>query len=247
MRPRAAFVGFVLASFLTLGRGDAQSPIIADLSSHLIAVTTGFTGADLLFFGAIEQPGDIVLVVRGPNTPVTVRRKSRIAGVWLNDTSVVFEGVPSFYAAAASDGFTERASPSLLRRLQFGLDNLRVESPGVVAQAAEPFRAALIRRRQAEALFPATIEPVSVLGNRLFRTTIRFPANVPTGTYLVEVFFIVDDDVMSAQTTPLSVSRLGLGAEIFSFAHDQAAIYGFAAVAMAMAAGWAAGFIFRKG
>ena len=242
-----ALVAVSVASFLALGQSDAQSPIIADLSSHLIAVTTGFTGAELLLFGAIEQKGDIVLVVRGPNTPVTVRRKSRIAGVWLNDASVVFEGVPAFYALAASEGFAERASPGLLRRLQFGLDNLRAESPGVTVPAAKPFRAALVRRRQAEALFPTAIEPVSVLADRLFRTTVRFPSNVPTGTYLVEVFFVVDDDVVSAQTTPLSVSRLGLGAEIFAFAHEQSAIYGFVAVAMAMAAGWAAGFIFRRG
>ena len=244
---RMPTIGAFVLAVLMLGRSDAQSPIIADLSSHLVAVTTGSTGADLLLFGAIEQQGDVVLVVRGPNVPVTVRRKERVAGVWIHGKSVAFKDVPAFYAAAATEGFLDRAPASLLPRLQFGLDYLRFQASDAEAADVAPFRAALIRQRQAEGLFPAAIEPVSVLGGKLFRTLVRFPSNVPTGIYSVEVFFVVGGDVVSAQTTPLSVSRLGVGAEIFAFAHDQSAIYGAVAVALAVAAGWLAGVIFRRG
>ncbi len=242
-----AIAAFALIGLLMAGRGDAQSPFIADLSSHLIAVTTGFTGAELLLFGAIEQQGDIVLVVRGPNAPVTVRRKERVAGVWIHGDSVAFGDVPTFYAAAATEGFAERAPANLLPRLQFGLDNLRFAARDAAGKDVAPFRAALIRGRQASGLFPTAIEPVEVLGGRLFRTLVRFPSNVPTGIYTVEVFFVVDGDIVSAQTTPLSVSRLGVGAEIFNFAHQQSVIYGCVAVAMAVASGWLAAVIFRRG
>lgn len=237
----------MMAAFALHTPGDAQEPILADLSSHLIAVTTGFTGAELLLFGAIEQPGDIVLIVRGPAVPVTVRRKERVVGIWINQFSARFTDVPSFYAIAATEGFVERAPPPLLRQLQFGVDNLRLESTGLGASETASFRAALIRRKQREGLFAATIQPVSVLGDRLFRAVVWFPSNVPTGAYSVEVYFILGGEVASAQTTPLSVSRLGVGAEIVDFANDQAAIYGIVAVAMAGSAGWLAGFIFRKG
>ncbi len=39
--------------------GPARAaPLIADLSKHLVAITTGFAGTDVLLFGAIEDPGD---------------------------------------------------------------------------------------------------------------------------------------------------------------------------------------------
>lgn len=247
MRRAAALAHALLALFVLGGRGDAQEPILADLSSHLIAVTTGFVGAELLLFGAIEQAGDIALVVRGPAVPVTVRRKERVVGIWINEDSVAFQGVPSFYALAATAGFVEHAPPALLRSLQFGVDNLRLVAEDATAAEAGPFRAALVRGKKAAGLFAASIEPVSVLGDRLFRASVWFPSNVPTGAYTVEVYFVVDGDVVSAQSTPLSVSRLGIGAEIFDFARDQAVIYGLLAVAMAGSAGWLAGFIFRKG
>ena len=53
-------------------------PLVADLSNHLIAITTGFTGANVLLFGATDGPGDIVAVVRGPTGRAIVRRKERL-------------------------------------------------------------------------------------------------------------------------------------------------------------------------
>ncbi len=247
MRASRLALAALLAVVLLGGRGDAQAPIVADLSSHLVAVTTGFTGAELLLFGAVMEEGDIALVVRGPNERVTVRRKTRFAGVWVNGESEVFESVPAFYGLAATEGFKEAAPPNLLKRLQFGIENLRIAPTLRDPAAAAPFRVALVNVKRNQALFPAEIEPVSVLGDHLFRTVVRFPSTVPTGTYLVEVFFVRDGEVISAQTTPLSVSRLGLGAEIYDFARDQAAIYGVVAVLIAVAAGWLAGFVFRKG
>jgi len=74
-------------------RGEA---LVADLTNHLIAITTGFTGAAVVLFGAIDGPGDIAVVIRGPDRDVTVRRKTRVAGIWVNSEEVNFGNVPSF-------------------------------------------------------------------------------------------------------------------------------------------------------
>src|ERR1700730_6096669 len=85
--------------------------IVADLSSHSIAITTGFTGASVVLFGSIAGPGDVVVVVRGPEREVTVWRKGKIAGIWANTESVTFANVPSYYAVAASKPLDEAVSP----------------------------------------------------------------------------------------------------------------------------------------
>ncbi len=84
------------------------------------------------------------------------------------------------------------------------------------------------------------------LGARLFRADFQFPANVPTGSYLVEVLLIRDGQIAGAQTTPLVVSKIGVGADIFEFAHRHSAAYGIIAIVIALLAGWAAHLVFRK-
>ena len=73
-----------------------------------------------------------------------------------------------------------------------------------------------------------------------------FPANVPTGAYSIEVLLVQNGQVIAAQSTPMFVSKIGVGAEIYDFAHVHAAWYGLIAILIAVFAGWSAGLIFRK-
>ncbi|MFC7334781.1 TIGR02186 family protein [Rhodocista pekingensis] len=225
--------------------GWAQQ-LVADLSSHLIAITTGFTGTEVVLFGAVDGPGDVAVVVQGPEGEVTVRRKDRVAGLWINTESLEFGRVPAFYGYAVSNSL-EQVPPAVLQRHEIGLDHVRLlpveEAPA--AKVAE-FRAALIRSKQRAGLYGTGAGEVSFLGQRLFRTSIYFPANVPTGIYTVGVFLIRDGDVVSAQTTPLSVSKIGFSASIYEFAVRQSVLYALTGLTLAVAAGWLAGVVFRK-
>jgi hypothetical protein len=93
----------LLAAFVLLASGPARAQaLIADLPSHPIAITTGFAGTELLLFGATEGEGDVVVIVRGPDGETSVRRKARVAGIWINRDELRFSGVPTFYRIASS-------------------------------------------------------------------------------------------------------------------------------------------------
>ncbi|WP_119461711.1 TIGR02186 family protein [Rhodospirillaceae bacterium SYSU D60014] len=221
--------------------------LVADLSSHLIAITAGFTGTEVLLFGATEGEGEVIVVVRGPESEVTVRRKRRTLGIWVNRGSITFEGVPSFYAVASSRPLAEIVQPEVLSRQQIGVDNLQFQAPeGIRESRLKKYHDALIRNKQRAGLFSGEVGQVTFLGERLFRTEIYFPANVPTGSYLVEVLLVRDGEVVSAQTSPLIISKIGIGAEIFDFAHNRAALYGVLAIIGALMAGWSAHLVFRR-
>lgn len=227
--------------------GAQAQALVADLSDHLIAVTTGFSGAELLLFGAIDDEGDVVVVVRGPNHDVVVRRKEKVAGIWVNQAQQEFTGVPSFYSIASNRPITDIAPEPLLARNQVGVDHLRLSMAGVATkEEGARYREALIRNKQRIELFPTQVGKVVFLGNRLFRTDVVFPSSVPTGAYTVTVYLVRDGTLISAQTTPLVVSRIGFSARLFEFAHKQSAIYGIFAVMIALLAGWGAGAAFRK-
>jgi len=244
--------GFVLTS-VPAERGEGQD-LVADLSKHLVAITTGFTGTEVLLFGAVERPaeggppGEVAVVVRGPATPVTMRRKSRVAGIWMNTASMTFDRVPSFYAIAASAPLSQIATPQVRQRNGIGLDALNISLPPAKASpnVAREWRDALIRAKQRNGLYTGTARPVVFLGARLFRTEVYFPANVPTGSYQVETYLLRNGQVVSAQTTPLIVSKVGVEATLTRFAYEYAAVYGLVAIIVALLAGWGGYALFRK-
>ncbi len=234
---------------LLAGRSvPAQEPVIVDLSNHLVAITTGFAGTDVLLFGAADEFGDVVVVVRGPLKDIVVHRKSRVLGVWANTASMTFARAPSFYAVAASRPLAEIAPESVLKRHQLGMENLALRLPRNLASPnlAAEWRAALIRNQQRQGLYAGEVEKVRFLGGRLFRTRFSLPANVPTGDYQVEVYLLRYSEVVGAQITPLQVAKTGLEADIFDFAHQQAPLYGVIAILVALVAGWLGNAIFRK-
>ena len=244
-RPLTAFACLALALAL-IGPGRA-SPLVADLSKHLIAITTAFAGSDVLLFGAVDEPGDIVVVVRGPLRSLVMHRKSRIAGIWVNTATMTFDDVPSFFAVAASGPLEEITSESVRERNNMEVGSL-IALPDAKASenVAAEWEAALIRNKQREGLYQAELGRVSFSGPQLFRSDVYFPANVPTGNYQIQVYLLRDGKVISAQTTPLIIGKIGLEADIFDFAHNQAAFYGLIAIALALLAGWLAHVAFRR-
>ena len=206
----------------------------------------------MVLFGAIDGPGDVIVVVRGPERDVTVWRKSRkspASGSMPNQ--VTFANVPSFYAVAASRPLDEIVSPATAAFYRIGVANLKF--------VAEIRR----RRRTASRLFTALdrsaarpaglfLRPKSArshfLGDRLFRTTIDFPANVPTGTYLVAGLPGARQRRRQRRRRRRWSSRkVGRRCGGIRFRHaDQPALYGAIAVVTAVMAGWLASLPFRS-
>ena len=221
--------------------------LVADLSTREVAITTGFTGAELLLFGATEGSGDIVVTVVGPQRDEIVRRKERVAGIWVNGASVTFEAAPAYYRIAASKPLDEIASPAILERLQIGTNRI-----GLFTRSQRPadhiltFRNALIRNKKRMQLYSEDISDIKIQRGRLFRSTIPFPVNVPIGEYLVTVYLFKGGKLVSEEETPLTVHKVGLEAQIYDFAHNRAPWYGAIAIFIALLAGWLAGVIFRR-
>lgn len=245
-RLRCAFLAAVLMLPALSARAD--QPLLADLTSHLIAITTGFTGTSVVLFGTTDGPGDIIIVVRGPERDMVVRQKRHLAGIWINIHNVTFAAVPSYYAVFSNRPLDQIAPPGMQALHQIGIKNLRIDPrdpsgpPGEIAT----FRRALLAEEQRDGVWSEQPESISFLGERLFRATIAFPSNVPTGTYLVEVLLVRNGTVISGQTTPLVVSEIGLNADLAEFALRNAWLYGLFAVVGAMLLGWLASLPFRE-
>lgn len=242
---------FLLAALwmgvLTISPAKADEPLVTDIDDHLVAITAGFTGTELLVFGSTQRSGDVVIVVHGPKEDVVVRRKERIGGIWVNTDALTFEHVPAFYHMATTAQTLDGLAPSALRRHTIGVENIRLKPQGNVDPVErKAFSEAIIRNKVNVGHYSAEPGLVERRGGRLFRSSILIPTNVPVGTYTIETLLIDDGRVIGAQATPLFVNKEGVGAQVFRAAHDWPMTYGMVAVLIAVFFGLAANWLFRK-
>jgi uncharacterized protein (TIGR02186 family) len=225
----------------------AGADIVADVDDHLVGITTGFSGTRILVFGSIDADGDVVVVVRGPAGPAKLYRKNPVLGVWMNSAALTFVQVPSFYSVASTRPLEDVASDSERKRLRLGIDHLELKAVGRVSEnLLKEWRAALVRAKVRSSLYRIDPGEVLLLNQRLFRVDFDLPAQVSTGTYLVEAYLFRDGVAVSAQTLPLVVNKIGFEAAIYNFAQQQPPLYGLAAIAVALLMGWLAHLIFRR-
>jgi len=250
MRSLPSFMVCISAMFVLLQvPADAarDNAIVADLSEDRIGISTRFTGADVLLFGATEGRGDVVVVVRSPDSSVIVRRKERVAGIWVNADDLSFDDAPGFYHVASSGPLTDLLPEDALKAHEIGVENIEFKPHAFLSSADEnTFRDALIRNKRRTGLYSQSPGEITFQGNRLFRTRVAFPSNVPTGNYRISVYLIEEQDIVATSTTDLSIEKVGFEAKVTECAFEQAPIYGAIAILIALIAGWFAGIVFRK-
>lgn len=235
-----------------------------NLTTHQVAISSNFTGATITLFGAIQRKptsatldlaeqtrDDIIVVVRGPMDDVTVRRKERTAGIWINRAAVVFENVPGFYFVASTRPLDEIVSQSMLHLNEIGTDQLsltkhRPLTDELSKAEIEAFRQAIVRQRVQEGLYGEAEGGVLLQDNTLFSMRVRIPANVPVGEYVAQVLLIRDGVVIGSNSLRPSVNKTGIERAIYRFAHIFPFFYGVTAVMIAIFAGWIASVIFRR-
>ncbi len=237
----------------------SASALVTDLSDQKIEIRYSFDGADLILFGAVGtthlsqdlhevQPFDVVVVVRGPETPAVVRRKDKVGGIWVNNASLRFPAAPGYYAVAATRPLEEIASPTAFEAYGIGFDNLPlVAKSGRGLVTPDPvFRQALFRIKDSEGLYRQEKDSVSLLSEGLFRTDVHLPANVPVGQFLVDTFVFQKGSLKARSRINLTVDKEGFERAAYNFAHGSPFWYGITAVIIALAAGWLAGVAGKK-
>ncbi len=234
--------------------------LVTDISSHQIAITSQFSGTSLLLFGAVDwfavnadnkspsdaRAYDIVVVVRGPDLAQMVRKKARVAGVWVNAESAELNPIPGYYALSATRPLNDMFLPGEARKYGLGLDRIAFTWKGKPPAEATTFKAAVLRNMRNAGLYTERFGNLAILGKTLFRTEIYFPVNVPVGRYQADVYLVRDGVVVTHQSSPLSVDKTGIERVIFDFAKTDPATYGAIAVAVAVSAGLLAGAVSRR-
>lgn len=107
------------------------------------------------------------------------------------------------------------------------------------------FRQALVRHLGARHAFRMDGSLTFIRAN-LFRAEIDIPATVPPGQYGAEVYIVQRKAIVGAEHMVFSIDKKGLEGDIYGLAYDNPLIYGILAILIAVGAGWASEFLFRR-
>ncbi len=232
---------------LLLPEASYSRALIADVNPRQIDIDQSFKGANLLVYGAREDAGNIVIVVRGPKERQILRKKGRIFGVWTNVQNIRLKDVYSFYSVASMKPLTSVQNEDLLKKLQIGEDNIYIYGKDKLGLMEEgEIRDSAIKLMQSKGLYSTEDSKISFWGENLFRSFIKFPKNISKGLYNLDVYLFNDGNLKFYQTMPVLVDKVGVEAFISDMALKRPLLYGLISVFMALSIGLLVGTVFSK-
>lgn len=232
-----------------------QEHVIGALSQNSVQITANFNGSEIWVFGAVRRdapiptdkgPLDVIVTVRGPNEKVTVRKKSRVLGIWVNTKSLEIDVAPSFYTIATTRPLNEIITPVERFRYGLGFDNaIQVYGTPDLVDDPQEFRNAVVRIRKNNLLYSQQEGTIDLDQETLFRTKIALPSNLVEGFYTARMFLVRDGEVINVTNSTIDVRKTGLEKLIYLTAHTRPKLYGIVSIAVALFAGWLASFVFQ--
>ncbi len=227
--------------------------VVLGLSKDKVAITANFDGSDLLVFGAVkretpiqQEPLEVIVTIAGPSAPLTVRRKEKKLGIWVNTDAVEVKAAPSFYAVATTGPLKDVLAPIADLRHRISIPRA-IKLVGASPHVSDPqsFAEAVIRIRKANQTYQLLEGAVALDQQTLFRTSIKLPSNLTEGDYTARILLTRRGYVVSQYETVIDVHKVGLERWLFNMSREQPMLYGLMSLAIAIAAGWAAAAVFQ--
>jgi uncharacterized protein (TIGR02186 family) len=250
------FIALLLAVWPISLQAQALPKLVPDVSQREINIQSGFTGAELLLFGAIIYPRgvtpegqiDVAVVLRGPTRPITLREKQKIAGIWVNADSTDFRSAPTYYAIASSRPLDKIIDAKTAAIYELGLNRLQLSPSGEIENKEQRrFADGLVDLNRRKGLYRQDAGSVEITDSVLYRARLNIPSSVPVGRYVAETLLIRNGRVIVADDkVEIEIGKSGFERFITILAQKYGLIYGTLAVLISLFLGWFAGYIFGR-
>lgn len=231
-----------------------------DVSARTVPVTSAFNGTEIIVFGTVEgsrqeyaESGhyDIAIVVEGAMSPIIVRKKSNVAGIWINASAVRFASLPAYYATVSTRPLFEIATSELMAAHRIGIANIPMslaggDTKGLSDEQIAEYKRAVVRLKTKDGLYQVREDGVAFIGRSLFRSSIQLPANIPVGTVKTYVHLFRDGQLLSRREARVVLQREGVERLMHTFAFKYPFFYGVFAVVLALFAGLLASRLFQR-
>ena len=219
-----------------------------DLSEDNIEIKTDFDGKEIIIFGLLQDSHDTLLTIKGPLSKMKIQKKERYFGVWINNKQITYSKIPTLFFLSASSKIDEILPNSIQinNDLNFDkiLNNKTFDQNFIFKNDQKTWNENFVRLKKKQ-LFYKEFE-MKIFKDKLFQTSVFFPPNTIPGIYNVDIYYIKHDTIMSKDQKKIIVKKTGIGSDIYEFARNNAATYGFFVIIFSVLSGLIAATLFRR-
>jgi uncharacterized protein (TIGR02186 family) len=223
----------------------AEGGLITQLETDHVDITTHFTGEQILFFGAMSGPGDVIVKVVSPAQDVAVSQKKQVGPVWLDGGRVVVHDMPGLCYLASTKPISQILGAEDQERyglrLEHGLPQARTDG-----ETLPGWERAFVRLKEGKRYYHELPSGVTLVKERLFFTKLDLPPKLPEGKYQLEAFLVRNGKIVAQQTSDLTVQEVSLERWVSNAAHGYPWVYGASFTAICMVLGLGLGMLLRR-
>ncbi len=237
-----------LVFFTYVGKIIAKENLVTDLSENTVEISSTFSGAKILLFGAYDgqKDDDIIVIVSGPRGNVKIDKKEKKFGIWVTSENFTFSNVPKYYYIASNKKISQITNENEIISNGLNFKNLEIKSFNFDNMRNSSWYEALIRNMKKKEFWKIDENSIELNKNTLFRKTLTLPSNVTTGIYDVKILHYRSGNLISQEISKIKVGKTGISANIYNVAQNYSAIYGIVAVMIALFVGWFTNLVLRK-
>ncbi len=233
----------LLAIFMfPLNVGAKTNGFAVGIASNHIDVTVGFDGSSVELFGdRRDKKAVVAIVIEGPEKNVTIWKKAKIMGTWVNFHYVKFTKIPTYYNYAISADNISKPLAKAMMQNAIGHDALFNKVNDDKNKSRDDiivFQDALLQKNYDLGVFFEKSAEINFINDNFFHVSFKIPPSAPTGDYKIHSFLIKNGNVVNHITSDLKVEQVGLNAFIYKSAQSYSFIYALICIFIALLAGW---------
>ena len=128
MRDAIKNIILIIVISLNFFTAFAKDNLVTDLSESTVEISSTFSGADILLFGAYDgqKNDDIIVVVSGQKGEVKVDKKEKKFGIWMITESIKFSNVPKYYYIASNRKIEEITNATEIKKRKLNFNNFKL-------------------------------------------------------------------------------------------------------------------------
>lgn len=219
-----------------------------------VRIGYNYHGSNVTVSGVSDPGVDLVLKIASANANEKMMRKDKVAGLlWMNVEEVHLDNVPEVYFLRSTRDPGQLLDAAQRQGLDIGYDAVAqnadispLPDPGKKNALFNDF----VRYQESRSRFSQTVGGIDVSPEaeaQSYFTSFDWPFQVSPGEYQVTAYAIRDGSVVDTARTMVTVENVGEVKALSDMATDNGALYGAAAILVAIAAGFSVGIVFRSG
>jgi hypothetical protein len=254
-KTKAAAMALVLAVLmLTYTPSNAWAALTVKANHDDVKIGYNYHGSTVSI-GGISDPGvDLILKISSDNASEKMRRKDKVAGfLWMNVEELHLENVPAVYFLRSTKDPAQLLDAAKLTANGIGYEAITQNAE--ISPLPDPNRknalfADFIKYQESKNKFSQSVGGIELTPHpegQAYQTLFDWPYQVSPGDYQVTAYAVKDGDVVDTAQTNVTVENAGEVKALHDLASNNGALYGIAAIMVAIAAGFGVGMVFRSG